>query len=404
MQSRLKNIFTQKSDSQKEKENILEKINKAGIKFLIPLTAEETYATIVTEAVKLMKGDYGSIILMQQRKLKRVYASAPFAFMTKNRKKANTYKAFKERKIIIKSIKEMENAHPELVKIGVKITAFIPLSYKKKSIGVLTINFKKNKHFTSEELRVLKLFGSLASLAIRKTQLYTETRDALKTRDLFIAMAAHELRTPLTTINGYAQLLQKKATVDLPPYKNWIDQMVQEGIRLSQLINELLEINKIQSGKFQYIWKECHIGDILEHAVSIFKITHQNNQLYFINNAEHKNDALIGDSDKLLQVVINLLNNAVKFSSEEKPINLILESGEGTLKIVVKDQGRGIQKKDLPYIFEDFYKGNEGKTEGMGLGLFLANTIVRGHHGSISVNSKENIGTEITIILPKSKL
>src|SRR5260221_3851234 len=174
----------------------LEKIYKAGLKFLDPLDPQQTYATIIEEAVKLVKADYGSIALQEDGEFKKVYSTSPVWFKSEVRKKANAYKVFTTGKPIILGASKTNKAHPELDEIGIKSSILIPLSYRKKAIGVLIVNSRKVQHFGENELEVLKLFGSQASLAIRKTQLYNETKQALETRDLFISMAAHELRTP----------------------------------------------------------------------------------------------------------------------------------------------------------------------------------------------------------------
>ena len=169
--------------------NILERIQTAGLKFLVPLTLEETYQTIVQEAIKLIDAEYGSILLEENNEWKRVYASSKLADKTESRKKGNTYKAFTQNKVIIADIKETAKFHPELKKQGVKSSIYIPLIYKDKAIGVLSINAKKKVEQTDSELKTLKLFGSMASLVIRKAQLYKETQDALDTRDFFISLS-----------------------------------------------------------------------------------------------------------------------------------------------------------------------------------------------------------------------
>lgn len=385
-------------------DNILEKIYKAGLKFLAPLTIEETYKTIADEAVKLVAADFASILLEEEGELKKVYASAPIGYQVRYRKNGNTLKVFRTGKPIISYVKEWGEDHPHVKERGIKSSIFIPLSYQNKSMGVLVVNSFNNERFTQKELSILSLYGSQASLAIRKTQLYEETRKALEMRDLFISMASHELRTPLTAINGYIQLLMSKMRGKSTQEAKWVEHLSWESIRLTGLIKELLEINRIKSGEFEYHWKECSIRLIINRLAGNFELTHPNYQLVIKDNIKGKNDTVIGDFDKLLQVFTNLVDNAAKFSPKDKPIEVVLKANSAQIGVAVKDCGEGIKEEDIPKIFESFYKGKGHLKEGMGLGLFLANYIIRAHHGSIKVNSKFKKGTTMEVCLPKSKI
>lgn len=384
-------------------ENTLERINKAGLKFLEPLTPEETFAHIVQEAIKLINAKYGSIILMQQGKLERVYSSSPLAYLSKPRKRSNTYIAFKKREILLVDAVKVEKAHPEIKKIGLKSVLFIPLSYRDQSIGVLILNSEKEITKLAIELKILKLFGFMASLAIRKAQLQTETQKALETRNLFISMAAHEFRTPLTTINGYAQLLQSKLSEQDTVEAKWSNELLWETNRLNTLMNELLTIDRIKSGQLQFFLKKSSFIEVLKRAIIDFGFLHPNHKIIFNNHLKEGEDIIVGDSAKLLQVVSNLLDNAAKFSSPEKEICINLKSKGLDLILNIKDQGRGIIKEELPKIFEGFYRGKNHSVEGMGLGLFLAKNIIERHRGSIHAHSKVDKGTLFEIKLPRLK-
>ncbi len=382
-------------------DNLLEKINKSAIKFLAPLTPIDTYKTIVKEAIKLIDGNYGNVLLEQNGEIKRVYASIKMAYGTKNRKRGNTYKSFVEQKVIVAPIKELGPHHPEMANYGVKWTIFIPLVYQKKSIGVLTVNTRKEEKVDRKQYNALKLFGSLASLAIVKTQALDEIQKALETRDLFISLASHELKTPLTSVNGYVQLIQKKAKNFEGFPVNLVDSLAKETHRLTNLINELLEINQVKTGTFNFNWVVCSLGEIIDRAVTNFKLIRPQRTILFNNKLKDKPDFIIGDSDKLLQVILNVLHNAAKFSPEETIITVTLDEDEKCCVIKVKDRGTGIDKKDLPNIFKDFYKGNSNSHEGMGLGLFLTKHIIDSHKGIIKVKSIEHRGTTIEFQLPK---
>lgn len=383
----------------------LEKIYKSSLAFIAPMTLEETYRKIVQEILKLTGSEYGSIILERNGELVRVYASTPFAYKTRFRKKANTYTAFRERRVIVTSIKDMEQAHPELKKIGIKTAVFIPLSFRSKSMGVITVNSKRKIESSSLELKILKLIGSMASLKIRNVQLFDEIRQALETRDFFISLAAHELRTPVTTIFGYSQLLQEKVREKNTIEARWINSLYKESHRLTLLVRDLLEISLIKAGKMQYHFTEYSLREIVNRAIEDFKFIYPNRQIIFEDHLASLKDIVVGDFDKLLQVVINLLDNAAKFSQEKKKILCSLKKTNANFILKVKDEGNGISKKDLPRIFEGYYRGADvNHSEGMGIGLFLAKNILERHNGSIQIRSRLNIGTEVKVQLPKAKI
>jgi signal transduction histidine kinase len=290
--------------------------------------------------------------------------------------------------------------HKDLSKRGVRSILFIPLAYKKETLGVLVVQSYTDKKFSDRELDVLKLFGSLASQAIRRTQIYDELKKALDTRDMFISMASHELRTPLTTISGYVQLLQLKVKEDSGISKVWMNELSKEVDRLSQLVKELLAINRIRAGTLQYTYKESRIQEIVDRSVKTIEFGYPDKKIVLENKLK-RDDVVIGDYDKLLQVMNNILENAAKYTPQGKEIKLTLCERNNQLRIIVKDKGIGIPQKDLPDIFKGYVQGKNHTREGLGLGLFLAKSIIDKHNGDIIVKSKERKGTTVEIRLPK---
>jgi len=380
----------------------LEKIYKASLKFLTPLAPKETYSVIVKEAIKLTKVNYGSIFLEKEGVFERVYPYSRVLYQMKARR-GFISKTFKSGEPVILDAKELEGIYPLISQMGIKSILAFPLSYERQTIGVLTLQSSQKDYFSGKELDILKLYGPLASLAIINTQLFQQNQDALKTRDLFISMAAHELRTPLTTINGYIQLLIEKTKGSQSVIVGWVKEMSWEALRLTLLINELLEISRINTGKLHYDLRVHNFLDILERVTTDFRFNYPKRKLVFDNKLGGSKCFIVGDFDKLMQVVINLLSNAVKYSQDNQEIKMHLFENDSQIIFSVHDQGMGINKKDLPKVFEGFYKGERASVEGMGLGLFLAKNIIEQHHGSISIQSKLNKGTTVEIRLPQAE-
>ncbi len=385
-------------------ETTIEKIYRSSLKFLEPLKIDETYAIITEEALRLVGAHYGSIYLGVDGQLSRVYISSRELSKLTIRKRANTYRCFTERRAILADISDTGSAHPAMREMGIESTIFIPLFYRDVSFGVLTVHTKKKEHFTKDDLDILKLFGAMATLAIRKTQLYDETKQALDTRDLFISLASHELRTPLTTISGYIQLLHSRLAGKATPESRWIEDLSYESLRLTKLVQELLAINQIKSGQLQYIFKEYRVSDIVKRAVKDLKIAYPEYKIILNDETHRGSDIIVCDFDKLLQVLINIVNNAVKFSPAKKEIEVGVKSKSPCIIVSVKDHGKGISKQDLPKIFEGFYKGKNHYKGGMGVGLYLAKDIIDRHHGLIKVKSRLNQGTTVEISLPRAEI
>ncbi|GEM_PF-601706 len=382
-------------------EKMLEKINQSGLRLLEPYSKVETYRIIIQEAVILISGMSGAIFLVENDTLQKVYDSSAETADLYPRPKGFTYQAYKKKKAYAIHTKDFINMYPSLHNI--KTTLFIPLSYRNKSIGVLQIRSQEEQEFNIKELNMFKIFGSMASSAIRKAQLNDEMKKAVEVRDLFIAMAAHELRTPLTTLNGYIHLLYGKYKKDNSQTGIWIYHLFLESRRLTKLVSELLEVNRIRSGQFEYIWREYNMSHIVQRTITNFHITHPTREIIFENKCREMSDRIIGDFDKLLQVFTNIVENAAKYSLEDRPIHITLQSKKSFVILAVTDQGKGIPEIILSHIFDEFYRGSQ-EEEGMGIGMFIAKNIINEHKGLIKVFSKINKGTTFEIYLPKAKL
>jgi len=384
-------------------ENILTKINQAGLKFLEPLSLTQTYTVIIEEAVKLLNADWGSLHLAEKNILNRVAiypVDAPLPF--EPRKNGFSYKAYREQKTFVISEKEIYTMHPEVKKGEYKSAICIPLADHEKSIGTLFLLSSMQQKFTQKDLNLLKLFGSYASLAIRKAKLHEETQQALEARDFFISMAAHELRTPLTAVNGYIQLLYTKLHHSETSEAKWIKNLIWESKRLTLLINELLEVDRIKAGELHYQWNFHNLKIIIERAINNLKFTFPKRTIVYINKVESENDSIVGDFDKILQALTNLLDNAAKFSPTNTDILLTLSSNKHNFIITIQDFGSGIPKDILSRLFEGYTVHRSGDIQGMGLGMYLVKNILRLHKGTINVKTKEKKGTTVKITLPKA--
>lgn len=381
----------------------LENIYAASIKFLEPLSVDKTCEVVVKEAMQLVNAEFGSIFLNEKNQLRRAYTTTKEFKKINPRKDGNTYKVFKSKEPLVVDIRELKDAHPHLKKIGIGSILLVPLLYKDKAIGVLSLQSYENIQFSRHELNLLKVYGSLASMAIKKNQQYDSAKKAIELRDMFMAMASHELRTPITVINGYIQMLYKKMHNKEGIESVWVDRLYSENSRLINLIKELLEVNRIRSGQIQYFWTEVSVDYVCKSAVKQFRVHFPNRKIIYTNTTSSSPTYIIGDKEKLVQMVISVLDNAVKFSENDTKISLSLNFKDPNYIITITDSGVGISKDSIDQIFESFYKDEVNKKEGIGIGLYLVKNIVEQHHGTISIKSKVNEGTNVSIKLPEVK-
>lgn len=379
------------------KKSIIEEVYKSSTKFLNPLNIDETYKVFMEEVLRLSGGTYGSILLFKNRQIQRVYATSPFLFNIKPRPRGYLYRAYNKKVSLVLTHKQIEKVHPELKKTKIKYDIVIPLINRDKSIGVFTV--LTSKKIKREQLKALKLFSPLATLAIKKAQLYAEVKKAIETRDLFISLASHELRTPITTIYIYLQIIERNYAKKMPFDPKWVENLKEEMERLTVIIDELLEIDQIKLGKLSYNFEEFDLEVVIQRALKMVRGKYKKHK-FIINKSFKDNKKIIGDFNKLISLYINLLENAAKHSPAKSDININLYNDKKYFTTIIKDKGSGIAEEDLSKIFIDYYKGKNNTKPGIGLGLYLAKQIIDKHRGIIKIKSKLGKGTSVEVKLP----
>jgi len=235
-------------------------------------------------------------------------------------------------------------------------------------------------------------------LAVRDISLSKEL-DRMKSE--FVANVSHELKTPLTAIKGYSELLLTQ-DVSLDRAKNYLKIINNEADRLTKLINDLLDLSRIEAGRIEIKRDVVDLKKIINGRIFFFQNQTQKHQ--FITNFPDFPVLISGDQDRLTQVFHNLLDNAVKYSPNGGNITVTIKDNIKNIVVQVSDQGEGIAPEHLPYIFDRFYRADVSLTKkksGTGLGLSIVKSIVEAHKGKISVDSKLGEGTTFTIEFPR---
>jgi len=219
----------------------------------------------------------------------------------------------------------------------------------------------------------------------------------------FVANVSHELRTPLTTIKSYAETLSSGAVDDLETANAFLSVINNESDRMAALVKDLLELSRIDSKKTVLEQEVINLSRLVFHSVENYRIhAKKKNQDLTMEGVEGEY-LILGDANRLEQVLKNLLSNAVKYSSEGGSIHIILSSNRRYHKVSVKDTGFGIPEEDLPHIFDRFYRVDKARSRAMGgtgLGLAIAKEIVEMHKGFITVKSVLGEGTAFELYFP----
>lgn len=215
----------------------------------------------------------------------------------------------------------------------------------------------------------------------------------------FISSVSHELRTPLTAIKGWAETLMTLQENENPMMQKGMKVITGETERLSVMVEELLDFSRIQNGRLTLVKTTIDILAELGEAVMIYTERARRDGIELIYDEPEMLPFIFGDKNRLRQVFINIIDNALKYSDSGGTVTVNAKEISGVVKIVIADTGCGISREDLPKIKTKFYKANHTR-RGSGIGLAVANEIVMMHDGEISVDSQLNVGTTVTISLP----
>lgn len=225
-----------------------------------------------------------------------------------------------------------------------------------------------------------------------------------KFRDEFLGFASHELKTPVTSIKAYVQLMELYATkgpqnpaISLLPYIRKVDSQVN---KLTTIINDLLDVTKVQSGKLEFNFEKLFIDAIVDDVIDTMQLTTSRHK---ITKRGHSKSSVYADKERTSQVLINLLSNAIKYSPKADKIHINITNGVNVIAISVQDFGLGISKMNQQKVFDRFYRVDGQRKEtfpGLGLGLYISSEIMKRQKGRLFVESEEGQGSIFCIELP----
>ena len=248
-----------------------------------------------------------------------------------------------------------------------------------------------------------KIVGASAIARDVTAQQY-ETKEALRIRDEFISVAAHELRTPLTTMFARLELVQRRlARNELDPAIVLRDLTLvrQAAGRLKVLIDRLLDISRIRSGQLQVERSSIDIAPMIESVALMISETSAR-QITVLAPDPPESYRMDADGMRIEEVVVNLIDNAVKYSPKDTPVDVELRSTPDAIRIAVRDRGPGIEIADRTRIFEPFHRSSSSGVPGVGLGLHIAKQIVELHGGTLNVETPADGGSRFVVTIPRN--
>ncbi len=233
----------------------------------------------------------------------------------------------------------------------------------------------------------------------------TELRKLERIRQDFVANVSHELRTPISSIKGYAETLLGEDIEDKHTIREFIEIIYQDSHRLANLIDDLLDLSKIESDKMNMVFEPLEVKPILERCLRVLDKMIKAKNLSLTVDISLNTPKVLADAKRISQVFLNLLDNAIKYTPEAGSIKIRIFSKDKFVQVDISDTGIGIPEKDLSRIFERFYRVDKARSRGLGgtgLGLSIVKHIILAHNGQVWVNSKEGFGSTFSFTIPQA--
>ena len=226
-------------------------------------------------------------------------------------------------------------------------------------------------------------------------------QDNDKARREFLADISHELRTPLSIIRGEIQVTLRQKNISTEEYQTTLETVLEESLALSRLIDDLLMVARAESGRLRILPKAVDLEELLRHTLKQVETLIENKNVAVKLEVEPALDRLELDPDRMAQVVMIIIDNALNYAGNFSTLAISCRAIEQHIRIVIADDGAGINSDILPFVFDRYFRGADARTgQGSGLGLAIAKAIVEAHGGAISVESEMNKGSRFIILLP----
>jgi signal transduction histidine kinase len=274
--------------------------------------------------------------------------------------------------------------------IAPKSSMTVPLKARGRTFGAITVMITRGeRRFDDGDLALLGELAGRAALALDNARLYRDAQEANRTKDEFLGTVSHELRTPLTAILGWAHILEKKRDPD--SLDRGLAIIERNAKSQAQIIEDILDVSRIISGKLRLDLRAVDLATSVRSAIDVVRPSAEARGIELEVDLDQETGPVLGDADRLQQVVWNLLSNAVKFTPKGGRVSLHMQRVGSVARVVVRDTGKGIDPEFLPHVFERFRQADSSTSRahaGLGLGLSIVRHIVEGHGGYVRAESE----------------
>jgi signal transduction histidine kinase len=305
---------------------------------------------------------------------------------------------------------ELAARHEELGREGIRSLLTVPLRVRGQRWGNIVFYYRTLHRFAESEPRVALALANLAGAALGNLEFYEEQRRlrreaerANRTKDEFLATLSHELRTPLNAIAGWVNLITKGA-LEPEAIKHALEVIARNTRAQAHIIDELLDVSRIITGKLRLDLKPLELAPVIRAAADAMRPAAEAKEIALELRLEAAGAAVLGDSDRLQQVVWNLISNAIKFTDRGGSVVVLLARRAGEVELTVADTGRGIAPEFLPHVFDRFAQADptiSPKQGGLGLGLAIVRHLVELHGGTVAADSPGvGLGATFRLRLP----
>jgi signal transduction histidine kinase len=386
-----------------------------------PTDVQPVFETILVDSLRICEGHYGVIFRFDGEAFHHAATAnvSPelLAHLTSSQIKPGRQSALRrvglERQPVhipdVLADPEYELPEPYR-KEGMRSVLAVPLLRENSLIGAITIHRRDVRPFTEKQIALLQTFADQAVIAIENVRLFRELEEkntqleaANRHKSQFLANVSHELRTPLNSIIGFTRIVLRRSEGKIEALqKENLQKVLVSSDHLLNLINELLDLAKIEAGRMEVFAETFKLDEILRVATTTVEPLLRNGNIKLITEIASNIPPLKSDRDKLKQCVLNLLSNAVKFT-EKGEIKVAAWRDNGSVKLTVSDTGIGMNQEALKYIFDEFRQADMSSTRrygGTGLGLAIVKKYINLMGGDIVVESEEGKGSKFTITLP----
>lgn len=269
-----------------------------------------------------------------------------------------------------------------------------------------SLTWRSSLYSLALSLLIIILFLAVSTRLWKYAELYKKIQEVDEMKDEFISMASHELRTPITSIRGFAEMILDGSLGQVPDQiKSGLEKISGSANRLYNLVEDLLNVSRIEQNRLEFTMEPLKILPLVQSVVDELGVNANKKNITLDFKISPKLPEISADKDKVKQILINIIGNAIKYT-EKGSVEIFGKEKNGRLEIIVKDTGIGMSAENQKHLFEKFYRVRNEKTErivGTGLGLWITKQLTEAMKGTVSVESIQGTGTQVIISFPVNK-